>query len=329
MNVCEDLLLKITRIYESFSDMLTPQFSKNITEDLIEDRVALIFHKSQGGAPTYTGCDNAELKDIDQIGNTRILEKSIDFLIIGAGPNGMFLSYMLKRAMPWAEVSIVENRTAQGARKLSRIYKLVISAFFSKSLYRLLQENDLLLDPSRPFIKYSDFIDSNDRPVHRVNSIECKLAVKAQSVGVNIYHESNTMMDLESYLHKFPTSIAVFDATGGRLHVNGREMDRSFVKQVIDDEPDASRQEGVAPSEYAVRSIPNSSALYVAVGDTCIVADHYFAAGFLINWTLILMYVVCLKQCITVNTGGRKKRTSRRLPRKKTKKRRGRSVSFS
>ena len=107
MNVCDDLLLKITRIYESFSDMLTPQFSKNITEDLIEDRVALIFHKSQGGAPTYTGCDNAELKDIDQIGNTRILEKSIDFLIIGAGPNGMFLSYMLKRAMPWAEVSIV------------------------------------------------------------------------------------------------------------------------------------------------------------------------------------------------------------------------------
>jgi len=158
-----------------------------------------------------------------QFGESPHSTESRDFVIVGGGPVGLYMSILLKLFFPEKRILVLEKRhDAHKKRTLDRSNVVVLQKLHEK------------MDPSlvsavvpAPF--FSRFYDTNQKlfslvpflenkyPMSMpINVFEYYLAHYAQTIGVIIQHtEEITMSNIREYMDA--NTLAVFDATGGRM----------------------------------------------------------------------------------------------------------------
>lgn len=270
-----------------------------------------------GGAITYEKTD-APLKTQLFEGNplpTDKIPETNNVLIVGAGPNGLYLAILLKAGNPELNVNVLENRVdLEGRRSLTREQYLDLKA---------LCRNDLFIEVNKVSSRIAELlevVDSNRFCATRpgldpfylipvgpggtgieTNLLEYILANRAQGLGVNIFHDKEPGNFYPKYTNS--GTLAVFDATGGRLYkdMSGfiylRKEDTSKIKpknswkiQELRNRGSFDVFRGYLPLDNAFRMINDIP--YVAVGDTTLKTDYKNGRGIEFNWFLILRYAL-------------------------------------
>jgi len=303
----------------------------------IIDRFVSFYNSQKGGAITYILGDESILKPF--MGNPFPADGIPDrdnVIILGGGPNGLFLATILKAAMPDLIVSVVENRVDDaGARLLTRTGKIHLPDSVS-ALTRLSDKvfgefisiintvapgiGDIIMAKNqyKLYLSFNGLFNSSEI---KTNQVELHYAVLAQSLGVNIFHDKNSISNVGKYINS--KTLCFFDATGGRF----RPLQPIWDKFIIIDEAKSRAEaagefrkltgelryresiglvkpftvyEGYLPPELAVndeRGIP-----YVAIGDTAIRTNYKNGAGLYFNCFLSTFYAILLARIRNIPT---------------------------
>jgi hypothetical protein len=182
-----------------------------------------------------------------------------NFIIIGGGPVGLYMSILLKLLLSHkVNVYVLESRHIDGKRELTRCQIITLNKFistmqflnmdfgFDTVLFQKFIENIPIHlhqyfvynpheTPEFSFIRFLyDTMDAEIVINERMNTLplnilEYKLANYAQKIGVNIIHtEPITFTNLDNYVNE--QTKVVFDATGGKFR-NTRTHLRSKQQQ--------------------------------------------------------------------------------------------------
>jgi hypothetical protein len=193
-------------------------------------------HIMSGGAdPTYR---RPEIENIEFEGNPLPAEgipHEDNILIVGGGPNGLYMAYLLKAALqsdkwPNLHINVLEIRVNEaGRRKMTRTQEITLATdvlteadilsqikgisddlYEEFSDYRGPNVTDVL-DLAQPLKINSEMFKKFSRGgherfmthrVYRTNVLEYELANLVQSLGVNIYHDA-TMRRPEDIIAKY------------------------------------------------------------------------------------------------------------------------------
>ena len=278
------------------------------------------FKTQSGGALTYILGDESIHKPF--MGNPFPAEGIPDkdnVLIMGGGPNGLYMASILKAAMPDLIVNVIETRVDDtGARFLRRTGRIQLP---SGIMFDRTKDFKQIINSVAPGIHDVVYIKSylmwfngllRDINNVRVNQVELHYAVLAQSLGVNIFHDKH--IELGKYVNS--KTLCLFDATGGKFRPLQHIWD-NFV--VIDDATSRKNAtsdkwkdltgelhykestgthkpfniyEGFLPPELSVNKehgIP-----YVAIGDTTIRTNYKKGKGLYFNFLLSTLYAILL-----------------------------------
>lgn len=182
-----------------------------------------------GGTVTYENRPSAEEKYKGNDVSSEIIQNVI---IIGAGPNGLYMAISLKKMAPDLQVVVLENRIdEQGLRSLERTRGIYLKTDFDinysgwteglKRTNLVKPEVDYYMRHEWDLFNIGSENDGNfiykgifekkysELPIHIV---EYNLAKYAQSIGILIYH---TRFPYPHFANE--KTIGIFDATGGRL----------------------------------------------------------------------------------------------------------------
>jgi hypothetical protein len=270
--------------------------------------------------PTYAGSPSSEsLLTAAFLPNPYTgLKARANVCIVGAGPSGLYMAVLLKHLMPSLTVSVVEKRaTESGHRSLVRDKELYIpSAFISRTRLfpswadpgpdvAVIEEVVSRLCPSLASLLSVEgglhllaFLPGYkpEKKEIRINRLELELAKVAQSKGVRIYHDSG-ITDLASIESRYTNeyTLAVFDATGGRLipisfpKVATYTPSAIVAEKKLDTEHRTERvipiYEGYLEPGSAVRKLTTS--LYVPIGDTFMKVDPRGASPGTVNGMVV------------------------------------------
>jgi len=182
-----------------------------------------------GGTITYENPPSAEEK---YSGNDVSLEIKQNVIIVGAGPNGLYMAISLKKMAPDLQVVVLENRIDEhGLRSLERTRVIYLKTKFNidysgyteglKHTNLVKSEVDYFMHPEWDLFNINSQHDGNfiykgifekiydELQIHR---LEYNLAKYAQFIGILIYH---TRLPYSNFVNE--QTIGIFDATGGRL----------------------------------------------------------------------------------------------------------------
>lgn len=166
-------------------------------------------------------------------------------LILGAGPNGVYMATILKAAMPDLNVNIIENRVSEdNLRQLTRHGFLTIKDLFLKlplnektlgysdpELIKNINElNDIIRTfPSLQYLfenfispKNENYLNLINFDIVQISFFEYYFAELAQYLGISIFHEKE--FDIRKYTND--RTLCIFDATGGRFRRVDEYWDR-------------------------------------------------------------------------------------------------------
>ena len=355
-----------------------PFLKSMLTEEFPSEKASICNNRSASPLSseptiTYNGTLSSESLLKAAFGPTprKAMKERPNVCIVGAGPVGLYMSVLLKHLAPSLDIVVVEKRaTTEGARQLTRDKELYIpGAFLSRT--RLFPS---FPDPAADVATIEDALTRLCSPLYellhtdgglhlfafldrlwpagitketvtkgiRINRLEHELAKAAQAKGVRIYHD-NKITDLESVVSAYTNkdTLAVFDATGGRLVPVEFPLVATYVPpstlpaKKLDAEHRAERRvpiyEGHLDPEVAVSRIPGrSNLLYVPIGDTFMKVDPRGASpgtvnGMVVCLGLALAFVEALGP---VTNSGRKRTTRRSSSSNRRSNRKTRSASF-
>ena len=153
-------------------------------------------------------------------------------IIIGSGPIGLYMSILLKTLLPDLHIIIIEKNRGQ-KRKFTRgqilLCKNVISEFnlCFQNIQTILGEDsskfnfnekgfNLFPNDLQNYFDNNDVFDNKtDQNAIPINILEIHLSFNAQKLGIDIVNSNDNIVTYIS-----DTTLAIFDATGGRLPYN-------------------------------------------------------------------------------------------------------------
>jgi hypothetical protein len=176
-----------------------------------------------------------DLSERDFMFDENKISNTYNVLVIGGGPIGLFNAIILKTYMPELDIKIIEKRQINGKRKLEREQIIKTGLYLSttnteylnnKQFFSNLRldydnihydnihaDNGFILIPKK-YWKYP-FFNINIS----LNMLEFKLSNIAEEIGISIVQSSieDTTFLISQITDK---TLAIFDATGGRLNFN-------------------------------------------------------------------------------------------------------------
>lgn len=333
-----DKLLGIKKFY-TYITHDTGLFTNPDAKTNVRNNILSIFPKffsaQLGGSVTYklNAGDVLETKkfsgNIFPEGGIPLTE---NVLILGAGPNGVYMATILKAAMPDLNVNIIENRVSEdNLRQLTRHGFITIQDFFLKlplnektlgysnpELIKNINElNDIIRSfPSLQYLFDNFIIPKNENYLNLINFgriqisfFEYYYSELSQYLGVNIFHEKE--FDIRKYTND--RTLCIFDATGGRF----RKVDHYWEQWRINNEHviDALKRkqseetlsilydrqargetinlfEGFLPVKLSINT--ERDIPLISIGDTTIRTNYMNASGMNFNCFLNLNYVLLL-----------------------------------
>lgn len=235
-------------------------------------------------------------------------------VILGGGPAGLYLAILLKKSIPALNVLVLENRVdpETHARKLTRKryfkfnnanlirtdseddneFDRFFHAVRQAGLLDLLYINDTHLD----FFK--NIINSDAYPLISISYGELRLAAFAQRLGVKIHHVVYGEAGIEDYLRANfinDNLLAIFDATGGRVYNNFKDVAIKSTARLPGEDPISIYEAAVNP-DIAVRLFPGTTIPFIGVGDSIVRANFIWGNGLAINGIIMLFYVFLFRE---------------------------------
>ena len=204
------------------------------------------FRAQRGGAVTYSLEEGEDLTKGFEGNEFKGLSPKDNILILGGGPNGLYMGLMLRRALPQIEVNILENRVIGNKRTLTRegvvrVYGGIISSrepakTFREIITDISPELLLFLVGNQNILNYFAILSIlnptaykpnvlHDYTEIKTNTLEFFYANAVQQLGANIYHDSDPA-NIKKYINS--NTLCVFDATGGRFRKVIKPSGRSY-----------------------------------------------------------------------------------------------------
>ena len=301
--------------------------SKNILE--IIDIFIIFYNKKylSGGDITYRSniSYNKGIFENYQYGNEYMGNIDIfNFVILGAGPVGVYMAIILKMFMPKINIIIIETRVDDTLkRNLNREQVLSVDTCFRKMNELLLHFISLL--PNGDIFNKDGYFTllpfiTIDLDTIQTNELELQLAVYAQSLNINIYHDNELIGDayFDNLKSKYINNktIAVFDATGGRLY----KKKHNFIK-IREDEITGLTQDAFLKTlrdrfdvlygclnhdDAFVVNDENLNCPYISIGETYIVSDWMEGKEIMYSCVFCIFIALIIYKDIYSIIGGKK-----------------------
>jgi len=254
-----------------------------------------------GGQVTYSGFNNNPGNTIDPSDMQR---KNI--LIIGGGPNGLYMATIFKKMKPNFTVVVLENRVDENNERnlkrsnfintkfildvgMRKYWHYVVDSkeftpfdnFVRRELYEPTNGNDLVTSKDGSINLFLSVNPNYTKNESTINEIELMLAQSAQEAGALIVHSKQPYTN---YLNS--NTEIVFDSTGGNFGKNSDAVHYEYYvinkKQPIGAGLNLNSYNFI---EHEEKQIP-----FVCIGDSLFKGD--FTQGYGLNTNFTLIYFI-------------------------------------